>query len=59
MQLLIMERGSFGLLSCLMMAAEGNCKQFMEHAACQEYLDRVWSHTLLIKKRSGKVGLKK
>uniref|UniRef100_A0A5K3EFU1 ANK_REP_REGION domain-containing protein n=1 Tax=Mesocestoides corti TaxID=53468 RepID=A0A5K3EFU1_MESCO len=52
MQLLIMERRSFGKLSCFMLAAEGNCKNFMEHQACQEYLDRVWAHTLLVKASS-------
>lgn len=56
MQLLVMERRSFGMISCIMMAAEGNCKHFMEHQACQEYLDRVWAHTLVIKKSSGRVG---
>ncbi|KAM7535686.1 hypothetical protein Aperf_G00000093316 [Anoplocephala perfoliata] len=47
MQLLIMERRTFGQVSCFVMAAEGNCKHFMEHQACRDYLDRVWNHTLL------------
>ncbi|EUB63280.1 Transient receptor potential cation channel subfamily M member [Echinococcus granulosus] len=49
MQLLIMERQTFEQLSCFVIAAEGNCKHFMEHQACQEYLDRVWAHTLLVR----------
>lgn len=55
MQLLIMERQTFGQLSCFVIAAEGNCKHFMEHQACQEYLDRVWAHTLLVRASSTKV----
>ncbi|KAL5971991.1 Transient receptor potential cation channel subfamily M member 8, partial [Taenia solium] len=49
MQLLIMERQTFEQLSCFVIAAEGNCKHFMEHQACQEYLDRVWARTLLVR----------
>ncbi|VUZ53256.1 unnamed protein product [Hymenolepis diminuta] len=49
MDLLVMERGSYGTLSCMMIASEGNCQEFMQHRACQEYLDRVWAHTLQIK----------
>ncbi|KAM7535016.1 hypothetical protein Aperf_G00000093274 [Anoplocephala perfoliata] len=52
MLLLVMERRSFGMLSCMMIASEGNCREFMQHRACQEYLDRVWAHTLQIKKFS-------
>ena len=55
MQLLIMERCTFGQMSCFMMAAEGNCKHFMEHQACQEYIDRVWMHTLLMRTSCAKV----
>ncbi|VDL64673.1 unnamed protein product [Hymenolepis diminuta] len=33
----------------MMIASEGNCQEFMKHRACQEYLDRVWAHTLQIK----------
>ncbi|VDM35087.1 unnamed protein product [Hydatigera taeniaeformis] len=54
MQLLIMERQTFEQLSCFVIAAEGNCKLFMEHQACQEYLDRVWAHTLLVRASSTK-----
>ncbi|KAM7535021.1 hypothetical protein Aperf_G00000093306 [Anoplocephala perfoliata] len=42
-----MERRTSGQVSCFVMAAEGrNCKHFMKHQACQDYLDRVWTHTL-------------
>ncbi|VDK37274.1 unnamed protein product [Taenia asiatica] len=54
MQLLVMERQTFEHLSCFVIAAEGNCKHFMEHQACQEYLDRVWAHTLLVRVSSTK-----
>ncbi|VDM26606.1 unnamed protein product [Hydatigera taeniaeformis] len=54
MQLLVMERRSFAMLSCLMIASEGNCREFMQHRACQEYLDRVWAYKLLIKRLSGR-----
>nr|CDS25933.1 transient receptor potential cation channel [Hymenolepis microstoma] len=54
MQLLIMERRTFNQVSCFVMAAEGNCKHFMEHQACQEYLDRIWAHTLILRTASWK-----
>ncbi|KAH9284886.1 Transient receptor potential cation channel subfamily M member 6 [Echinococcus granulosus] len=54
MNLLVMERRSFAMHSCMMIASEGNCREFMQHRACQEYLDRVWANTLLIKKLSGR-----
>ncbi|KAL5970303.1 Transient receptor potential cation channel subfamily M member 8 [Taenia solium] len=54
MLLLVMERRSFAMLSCMMIASEGNCREFMQHRACQEYVDRVWAYTLLIKKTSGR-----
>ncbi|KAL5970302.1 Transient receptor potential cation channel subfamily M member 8 [Taenia solium] len=54
MQLLVMERQTFEHLSCFVIAAEGNCKHFMEHQACQEYLDRVWAHTLFVRVSSTK-----
>ncbi|KAL5102813.1 hypothetical protein TcWFU_008919 [Taenia crassiceps] len=54
MQLLIMERQTFEQLSCFVIAAEGNCKHFMQHQACQEYLDRVWARTLLVRDISTK-----
>ncbi|VDL18824.1 unnamed protein product [Hymenolepis diminuta] len=34
---------------------EGNCKHFMEHQACQEYLDRIWAHTLILRTTSCKI----
>nr|CDS29402.2 transient receptor potential cation channel [Hymenolepis microstoma] len=52
MHLLVMERRSYGMLSCMMIASEGDCREFMQHLACQEYLDRVWSHTLQINSSS-------
>ncbi|VDO02060.1 unnamed protein product [Rodentolepis nana] len=52
MQLLVMERRSYGMLSCMMIASEGDCRDFMQHLACQEYLDRVWAHTLQINSSS-------
>uniref|UniRef100_A0A5K3EGW4 LSDAT_euk domain-containing protein n=1 Tax=Mesocestoides corti TaxID=53468 RepID=A0A5K3EGW4_MESCO len=55
MQLLVMERRSFGRLSCLMIASDGNCGDFIQHRACQEYMDRVWAHTLVITKSWGRV----
>ncbi|VDO08320.1 unnamed protein product [Rodentolepis nana] len=54
MQLLIMERRTFNQVSCFVMAAEGDCKHFMEHQACQEYLDRIWAHTLILRTASWK-----
>lgn len=57
MLLLVMERRSFAMLSCMMIASEGNCREFMQHRACQEYVNRVWAYTLLVKRTSGRVGI--
>ncbi|VDK77537.1 unnamed protein product [Dibothriocephalus latus] len=40
MVLLVMERPAFGKLSALILAARGHSYKFMEHSACQEYMNR-------------------
>nr|VZI04353.1 unnamed protein product [Spirometra erinaceieuropaei] len=52
MVLLVMERPAFGKLSALMLAARGYSYKFMEHSACQEYMNRVWLNTLAQKGNS-------
>uniref|UniRef100_A0A0X3PRI9 Transient receptor potential cation channel subfamily M member 4 n=3 Tax=Schistocephalus solidus TaxID=70667 RepID=A0A0X3PRI9_SCHSO len=52
MVLLVMERPAFGKLSALMLAARGYSYKFMEHSACQEYMNRVWLNTLAHKGNS-------
>ncbi|VDL88369.1 unnamed protein product [Schistocephalus solidus] len=55
MVLLVMERPAFGKLSALMLAARGYSYKFMEHSACQEYMNRVWLNTLAHKGNSLRV----